>query len=169
MDHKNRPVTDIGLSCFPTSCYPPLYKLLTLLKFRGQKVNNSLQPAVSSQKYYWVLTRLHAMCCPQLHEELPPAFWALFGISHQSGTSSFISPVVWMEEKQGLATLTQLWWHPPFTPMPVHLPTSLAHAPAIPLSCLKAKVQSLQAEVVPISSDGSISIMGITKSHFAAH
>lgn len=78
---------------------------------------------------------------------------------------------MWLEEKQRLATLTQILQHPPFAAVPMLLPTSLACAPAIPLSCLKAKVQSLppHAGVVPVSSDGSISAMGITKSHSAAH
>lgn len=111
------------------------------------------------------------MCCPELHEKLPPPSLAVFGISHQSGTSSFTAPVVWLEEKQRLATLTQILQHPPFAAMPMYLPSFLACASASLLICLKAKAQSLpsQAEVVPVSSDGSICTMGITKSHFAAH
>lgn len=53
----------------------------------------------------------------------------------------------------------------------MHLPTFLAHTSAISPSRPKAKVQTLrlQTEFVPISVDGSVSIVGFTESHFATH
>ena len=110
------------------------------------------------------------MSYPQLHEGTPPPFLAVFGISHLF--LLHYSSVVWLEENVqiGYPYSNHASIHP-FPPVPMHLPTFLAHASAISLSCLKAKVQSLcpQAEAVPISADGSISIMGITKSLFATH
>ena len=96
-------------------------------------------------------------------------FW-LFLASVTSSSST--TPLLYGWRKMyRLATLTQIMLASTFPPVPMHLPPFLAHASAISPSCLKAKAQSLcpPAEAVPISADGSISIMGITKSLFATH
>lgn len=168
MDPKSRRVTDTGLSCSPTSCSPTLYKLMTLLKFRGQKVNNS--PTC------WELIKVSLGAFQTPCYVLPSAPWgadtSLFGpFWHQPPDSLLLhcSSVVGLEQNVEIEYPYSNSNSIPSVPM--HLSTFLACASAISLSCLKAKVQSLppQAEVVPLSSDGSISSMGITKSHFAAH
>lgn len=55
----------------------------------------------------------------------------------------------------------------PSPPVPMHLPSFLAHTSAISLGRPKAKVQSLrpQAEVVPVSADDSVSLSWVSPTH----
>lgn len=89
-------------------------------------------------------TRLHALCCPQLHEELPPLSLALFGISHQSGTSSFTAPVMWLEE------------YPHSNPTAPTLHPHDHRTPHFPSSCLSNSTQlsKHQGSVSPSSDWG---------------
>lgn len=176
MDHKNRRVTDTGLSCFPTSCYPTPLKLLStkIPRAVGEQYNSLWTPAC------WELIETlsgayQTQLCPTLGimrgHHLPG-----FGCCRQQPPARYLfllhhfCELFWGRRKTGYPYSKHVSLHLSLLCL-MHRPIFLAHTSGISPSCTEAKVQSPlpQVEAVPVSADVSTSIVGITDSHFATH